>query len=197
MGVVGEQVCVRGPDEMVYCICRGCRLQSLMFNVVAPVLRALLEAQYISSRYFFYTTVSSILDRDAVVSPFALPRFTRRRKDESIATHERLDATRKGRGEEGLAKIRGPEWGITELDFEGDYNAYQNQEMKREYDGAGKGIKPTAYRASHRPGQQSVSAQAWMQEVSAKQSGVSESDDPWHRRSYSLQRFLKCILIRS
>ncbi len=44
--------------------------------------------------------------------------------------------------------------------------------MKREYDGAGKGIKPTAYRASHRPGQQSVSAQAWMQEVSAKQRHV-------------------------
>lgn len=74
-----------------------------------------------------------------------------------------------GRGEEGLAKIRGPEWGITELDYEGDYNAYQNQEMKREYDGAGRGLEPTAYKpSSHRAGQQSVSAQAWMQEVSWK-----------------------------
>lgn len=72
-----------------------------------------------------------------------------------------------GRGEEGLAKIRGPEWGITELDFDGDYHAYRNQEMKREYDGAGRGLEPAAYKpASHKAGQQSVSAQAWMQEVS-------------------------------
>lgn len=76
-----------------------------------------------------------------------------------------MNTTRKERREEGLEKIRGPEWGITELDFEADHKSHQN-EMKREYDGAGKGVAPTAYRASHRSGQQSVSGQAWMQEVS-------------------------------
>lgn len=89
-----------------------------------------------------------------------------RRADEKDAARDRLIATRQGRGEEGLAKIRGPEWGITELDFEGDHDTYQSQEMKREYDSAGRGVEPTAYRPSHRAGQQSVSAQAWMQEVS-------------------------------
>lgn len=97
--------------------------------------------------------------------PFVFLARLHRRADEKDAARDRLIATRKGRGEEGLAKIRGPEWGITELDFEGDYDAYQSQEMKREYDGAGRGVEPTAYRPSHRAGQQSVSAQAWMQEV--------------------------------
>eukprot|EP00903_Cladosiphon_okamuranus_P018775 g17272.t1 len=92
----------------------------------------------------------------------------RRRESDKDAVTENLDATRKGRGEEGLAKIRGPEWGITELDFEGDYHAYENQEMKREYDGAGRGVEPTAYKASHRAGQKSVSTQAWMQEAGKK-----------------------------
>eukprot|EP00752_Nemacystus_decipiens_P002102 g2010.t1 len=93
----------------------------------------------------------------------------RRREDVKNATSEQLDATRIGRGDEGLAKIRGPEWGITELDFEGDHHAYQNQEMKREYDGAGRGLEPMAYKpSSHRAGQQSISAQAWMQEAGKK-----------------------------
>lgn len=92
--------------------------------------------------------------------------FTRRREDDKNAAGERLDATRKGRGEEGLSKIRGPEWGITELDFEGDYNKYQSQEMKREYDRASRGVEPTAYSSSgHKKGQQSVSGQVWMQQV--------------------------------
>ncbi|CAM9126605.1 unnamed protein product [Ectocarpus sp. 12 AP-2014] len=99
----------------------------------------------------------------------------RRRADEKEAARDRLIATRKGRGEEGLAKIRGPEWGITELDFEGDYDAYQSQEMKREYDGAGRGVEPTAYRPSHRAGQQSVSAQAWMQEAGKKSAWAQSS----------------------
>lgn len=117
----------------------------------------------------FVRFVSVFLFHRVLVSYFlkSYASFTRRREDDKNATRERLDAIRKGRGAEGLAKIRGPEWGITELDFEGDYNAYENQEMKREYDGAGKGVTPTAYKASsHRARQQSVSAQAWMQEVS-------------------------------
>lgn len=82
---------------------------------------------------------------------------------------QQLGTTRNGRRGQGLDKIRGPEWGITELDFEGDHKAYQNQEMKEDYDGAGKGVRQASYRnrASDRAGLQSVSGQAWMQEVRA------------------------------
>lgn len=134
--------------------CGGSRhypLPGLCFVLLGPLPSPLRYCMYLHGRF-----------------SFRLASLTCRRKDENVATGERLTSTRKGRDEEGLAKIRGPEWGITELDFEGDYNAYQNQEMKREYDGAGKGLEPTAYRASHRAGQQSVSTQAWMQEVRTK-----------------------------
>lgn len=96
----------------------------------------------------------------------------KRRHDDkgTAASREEIDAKRQGRKEEGLNKIYGPEWGITELDFEADYKTYENEEMKTEYDGASKDVEPTAYQAS-RPGQQSVSGQAWMQEVSDRERG--------------------------
>lgn len=89
-----------------------------------------------------------------------------RNKDDEEVPPENLATTREGRKGEGLKKIYGPEWGITELDFEADYHNYQSPEMKQEYEGANKGVKPTGYRAS-RPGHQSVGNAAWMQEVSA------------------------------
>lgn len=93
----------------------------------------------------------------------------RRRDDKgTAATREEIDTKRQGRKEEGLNKIYGPEWGITELDFEADYKTYENEEMKDEYNSASKGVEPAAYRAS-RPGHQSVSGQAWMQEVSDRE----------------------------
>lgn len=78
-----------------------------------------------------------------------------------------VETTRKERRQaEGLEKIRGPEWGITDLDFEADHTSYQRKEMQKEYHGAGKGVKPTAYRAAHQAGKPSAGGQAWMQEVS-------------------------------
>ena len=91
-----------------------------------------------------------------------------RRKDDKSTVNETLATTRRGRELSGLDKIRGPEWGITELDFEGDHRTYGNEEMKREYDAAGKVTEPIAYKSSHRPGHQSVSGQAWMQEVTGE-----------------------------
>lgn len=87
-----------------------------------------------------------------------------RRSEDKDAPRQQLNTAREGRKEEGLKKIHGPEWGITELDFEADYNNYQSPEMKQEYEGANKGVQSTKYRAS-RPGQQSVSGTAWMQQV--------------------------------
>lgn len=94
--------------------------------------------------------------------------FLARRKNGEEDFGERLNTTRKGRQGEGLNKIYGPQWGITELDFEADYKTYNAPEMKQEYNGAGAGVEPTAYRAS-RPGQQSVSGEAWMQEVNEQE----------------------------
>lgn len=91
-----------------------------------------------------------------------------RRKDDRNTVNEPLATTRRGREGAGLDKIRGPEWGITELDFEGDHRTYGNQEMKREYDAAGRVMEPVAYKTSRRPGHQSVSGQAWMQEVTGE-----------------------------
>lgn len=88
-----------------------------------------------------------------------------RNKHEEDVPPDNLAATKEGRKGEGLKKIYGPEWGITELDFEADYKNYQSPEMKHEYGSANKGVKPTGYRAS-RPGHQSVGNAAWMQEVS-------------------------------
>lgn len=91
-----------------------------------------------------------------------------RRKENKNTANEPLATTRSGRKGDGLDKIRGPEWGITELDFEGDHRTYGNEEMKREYDAAGKATEPVVYKSSQRPGHQSVSGQAWMQEVTGE-----------------------------
>lgn len=87
-----------------------------------------------------------------------------RRRDVKDLPQPQLDTTRKGRQGDGLNKIYGPEWGITELDFDADYKNYNTPDMKEEYDRANKGVKSTGYRAS-RPEHQSVSGFAWLQEV--------------------------------
>lgn len=46
--------------------------------------------------------------------------------------------------------------------------------MKREYDAAGRVTVPVAYKSSQRPGHQSVSGQAWMQEVTGEAMRGSE-----------------------
>lgn len=92
-----------------------------------------------------------------------------RRKDDRLDTAtETLATTSRGRKKDGLDKIRGPEWGITDLDFEGDHRTYGDEELKREYDAAGRAVEPVTYKSSHRPGHKSISGQAWMQEVTGE-----------------------------
>ncbi|CAM9679025.1 unnamed protein product [Chrysoparadoxa australica] len=71
------------------------------------------------------------------------------RKRRIIEQHEMEDdLAKKERGPEGLQKIYGPEWGITELDFEDNFGSHEMEGMEQEYRAAVKlgSAQPTSTR---------------------------------------------------
>ncbi|CAM9647842.1 unnamed protein product [Phaeothamnion confervicola] len=111
-----------------------------------------------------------------------------RRRKEVEEEEQEADYAVKARAQEGLNKIYGPEWGITEVDFEEDYMHYEDRDMQAEYENAhaagaataGTGAGGVGGAGGAVEGAHGVSDAAWEQ-----QAGAARSDWAGPRRGDS------------